>query len=200
MSQKEFWNNKFSKEGYLYGKKPNAFLSSCLNKFTKNKSLLCLGEGEGRNAIYFAKNGFKVEAFDASDIGLKKLQDFAKEEGVEVNTKCIDLNTWETNKKYGTIIASYLHMYKNERKALFSKILESLESSGFFVGEFFSVKQLSYESGGPKDEELLYTVEDFKNLFSNCKYEKLEEVETILDEGKGHQGKACVIRIIIQKK
>lgn len=200
MSQQEFWNEKFSREGYLYGQKPNAFLVSCSSNFRKNQRLLCLGEGEGRNAIYFAKRGHNVEAIDASDVGLRKLEILAKEQSVEIDTQCLDLNEWEASKKYGTIVASYLHMYKNEREALFSKIKSALKPSGFFVGEFFSVNQLNFNSGGPKDAELLYTVDDFENAFPGCEYHKLEETETVLDEGKGHQGKASVIRVIIQKK
>ena len=119
---------------------------------------------------------------------------------MEIKTKCIDLNEWEPQKKYGSIIASYLHMYKNEREALFKKIYESLKTDGFFAGEFFSVNQLKYTSGGPKDIDLLYQVEDFENAFPGCEYHKLEETVTILDEGEGHQGKASVIRVIVQKK
>lgn len=200
MSQQKFWNEKFSRDGYLYGQKPNAFLVSCSSNFRKNQRLLCLGEGEGRNAIYFAKRGHEVAAIDASDIGLKKLNELAKEHNVEVDTKCIDLNEWEPSKKYGTITASYLHMYKDEREALFNKINSALKPAGFFAGEFFSVNQLNYSSGGPKDVDLLYTTDDFENAFPGCEYHKLEETETILDEGKGHQGKASVIRVIIQKK
>lgn len=200
MSQKEFWNKKFSREGYLYGKKPNAFLVSCSANFKKNHRLLCLGEGEGRNAIYFAKRGYEVVALDASDVGLKKLQEHASEYNVEIKTKCLDLNDWEPEKKYGSIVASYLHMYKNERDNLFRKIYESLKVDGFFAGEFFSVNQLNYNSGGPKDIDLLYTTKDFENAFPGCEYHKLEETITILDEGDGHQGEASVIRVIVQKK
>lgn len=200
MSQQEFWNGKFSRDGYLYGVKPNSFLVSCSSKFKKSQKFLCLGEGEGRNAIYFASRGYDVVALDASDIGLKKLESLAEEAEVYVETECLDLNDWEPTIKYGSIVASYLHMYKNERKTLFEKIASSLKPGGFFAGEFFSTKQLNYESGGPKDIDLLYTVDDFENTFPNCLIHKVEEVETILDEGKGHQGKACVIRVILQKK
>lgn len=200
MSQKEFWNSKFSRDGYLYGKKPNAFLVSCSNNFNINHRFLCLGEGEGRNAIYFAKRGYEVVALDASDIGLKKLQEHANEFNVEVKTKCIDLNDWEPSKKYGTIVASFLHMYEYEREALFDKINSCLEFDGYFAGEFFSKNQLNYSSGGPKDIDLLYTVKDFENAFPGCEYHILEESETILDEGLGHQGLASVIRVLVQKK
>jgi len=199
MSQQHFWNEKFSREGYLYGKRPNAFIESCSNYFDRKKSFLCLGEGEGRNAIYFAKKGFDITALDASDIGLKKLEEFAKYESVHVKTKCIDLNKWDPNKKYGSIVASYLHMHKDDRKPLFEKIENSLERDGVFIGEFFSIKQLNYSSGGPKDIDLLYTVDDFLDNFNRCEKIKVEEILTNLDEGKGHQGEASVIQVVIKK-
>lgn len=137
MDQKEFWNGKFIRDGYLYGKKPNAFIESCASNFKKAHRFLCLGEGEGRNAVYFAKRGFEVAAIDASDIALKKLEEFAKEEGVYVKTRCRDLNEWTPKKKYGSIIASYLHMYKEDRKALFDKIDSCLKEGGFFYWRVF---------------------------------------------------------------
>ena len=198
MSQKEFWNKKFSKEEYLYGKNPNEFLASKIGLLKSHKNLLCLGEGEGRNAIFFAKKGFEVSAIDASNIGLKKLDLESKEENLEIKTFCMDLNHWDDSLKYDVIVASYLHMYKNERESLFEKIENSLESDGYFIGEFFSTKQLNYNSGGPRDLDLLYTIEDFKNHFNLCKKNITEEI-VILDEGIGHQGEACVIRVVIQK-
>ena len=198
MSQQEFWNNKFARDGYLYGLKPNTFLASKIKLLKRDSNLLCLGEGEGRNAIFFAKRGFSVTAIDASDIGLEKLENRAKEENLDIQTCCMDLNDWKDDKKYDVIVASYLHMYKDERAQLFEQIEESLAQDGYFIGEFFSKKQLNYTSGGPKDEDLLYSVDDFKMHFLYCEKDIKEQI-TILDEGKGHQGEACVIRVIIQK-
>lgn len=198
MSQQEFWNSKFSKDDFFYGTNPNEFLASNLNLFKSNKKLLCLGEGEGRNAIFFAMHKHDVTAIDASDIGLLKLEKRAKEENLPIKTICLDLNTWETNEKYDGIVASYLHMYKNEREVLFKKIEDSLATDAYFIGEFFSTKQLNYNSGGPRDIELLYTPEDFEIHFNSCKKTISEEL-VFLDEGKGHKGDACVIRVVIQK-
>ena len=198
MSQQEFWNIKFLRDGFLYGLKPNTFISSKI-KLLKNKTkVLCIGEGEGRNAIFFAKRGFDVTAIDASDIGLGKLEQRAKEENLNIRTLCLDLNTWEDEQKYDVIVASYLHMHKDERAALFVKIEESLLEGGYFIGEFFSTKQLDFNSGGPKDIDLLYTEDDFKRNFLYCEKD-ISEQEIILDEGKGHQGDACVVRVVIQK-
>ena len=198
MSQQEFWNGKFSKADYFYGRKANEFLASKIDLFKNYKKLLCLGEGEGRNAIFFAKNDFEVSAIDASNLGLEKLQNRAKEEKLDIKTICMDLNDWKVLEKYDVIAASYLHMFKNEREELFKKIEDSLNSNGYFIGEFFSTKQLSFNSGGPKDLDLLYTIEDFQNYFNLCKKNITEEI-VVLDEGIGHQGEACVIRVLIQK-
>lgn len=198
MTQQQFWNNKFSNQDFFYGKNPNKFLESKLELLKGCKKLLCLGEGEGRNAIFFAKNGFDVTAIDASNLGLEKLDKWSKEENLNIKTVCMDLNDWKSDEKYDVIVASYLHLYKNEREELFKKIENSLKLNGYFIAEFFSTKQLNYNSGGPKDIDLLYTKEDFQSYFNLCKKNITEEV-TILNEGIGHQGEACVIRVIIQK-
>lgn len=198
MSQQEFWNGKFSKADYFYGTKANEFLVLNISLLKNHKKLLCLGEGEGRNAIFFAKNGFEVSAIDASNLGLEKLQNRAIEEKLDIKTVCMDLNDWTVLEKYDVIVASYLHMFKNEREELFKKIEDSLNSNGYFIGEFFSTKQLSFNSGGPKDLDLLYIIEDFENYFNLCKKNITEEI-VVLDEGMGHQGEACVIRVVIQK-
>ena len=199
MSQKEFWNGKFSKVDYFYGTKPNEFLASQLELIKDHKTLLCLGEGEGRNAIFFAKNGFEVLAIDASDVGLEKLSCKSKEENLKIKTICMDLNHWEANEKYDVIVASYLHMFKEEREELFKKIEDSLNPNGYFIAEFFSTKQLRYNSGGPRNLDLLYKIEDFKNHFESCEKKITQDIIT-LDEGIGHQGEACVIRVVIQKR
>ena len=111
----------------------------------------------------------------------------------------MDLNEWSSTKEFGGILASFLHLESPLREQVFTNIESSLKSGGFFVGEFFSKRQLNYSSGGPKDENLLYAVDSFKGLFKSCIVHKLLEEEVELNEGNGHQGKASVIRLIVQK-
>ena len=149
--------------------------------------------------MFFAKNGFEVVAIDASDVGLEKLDSKSKEENLEIKTICMDLNHWEASEKYDVIVASYLHMFKEEREELFKKIENSLNPNGYFIAEFFSTKQLRYNSGGPRNLDLLYKIEDFKSHFESCEKKITQDIIT-LDEGIGHQGEACVIRVVIQKR
>ena len=125
---------------------------------------------------------------------------FAKEEGVKIKTTCLDLKDWRAKKMFGGILASFLHLESPLREQVFQRIEEGLKPGGFFVGEFFSKKQLNYTSGGPKDENLLYAVDSFKGLFKSCIVHKLLEEEVDLDEGTGHQGKALYTIRLIKKQ
>ncbi|AXH08577.1 tellurium resistance protein [Malaciobacter halophilus] len=200
MTQQELWNKKFSRDGYLYGTNVNEFLKSCENLFSSSKNMLCLGEGEGRNAVYFAKKGFSVDAIDASNVGLEKLKKEALKNSLEIDTLCIDLEEWIPLKKYDVIVTSYLHIPIYQRDKLFDKIELSLENNGYFIGEFFSKEQMNYFSGGPKDLDLLYEVDDFINRFNLCEKISVKEQLVYLNEGKGHQGEASVIRVVLKKR
>lgn len=195
------WNEKFSRDGYLYGKKANAFLSAHSGLLKPCSEILMLGEGEGRTAVYMASLGHKVTALDASDIGLEKCRALAQELDVEVHTLHADLQTWKSEKLYDAVLTSFLHLKEPLRSEAFGAALESLKPGGYFMGEFFSLQQLSKTSGGPKMPELLYTIESVTKIFDREGFNVivLEECEDYLDEGKGHQGDAMLVRVIVQK-
>ena len=195
------WNEKFSREGFLYGKEPNAFLAANEHLLRPNSKVLMLGEGEGRTACFMALKGHEVAALDASDIGLGKTKNLAEEMGVEIETIHADLSEWQSESSYNGVLTSFLHLPEPLRTEAFSHALDTLESGGCFMGEFFSVKQLSRDSGGPKMAELLYTLASVEKIFKrdDVKIIKLEECVDHLSEGSGHQGDAELIRVIAQK-
>lgn len=202
MDQKMFWNNKFADETYLYGKSPNRFVAEKAHLFKPNAHLLCLGEGEGRNATFLAGQGHKVTALDASDIGLEKAVSLAREKGLTIETIHADLSHWSFPPLcYDGVVSSYLHLPNPLRLSVFHGIAETLTDYGFFIGEFFSHDQLAFESGGPRNADLLYGLEEFEKLFAakGLKTWKLSKEIVHLDEGIGHKGDASVIRIVVQK-
>ena len=201
MSMQKMWNEKFSREGFLYGKEPNAFLAANEHLLAPESSVLMLGEGEGRTACYMALKGHRVAALDASDVGLDKTRALAKEADVRVETIHADLSEWRSKQKYNGVLTSFLHLPEPLRTEAFSHALDSVERGGYFMGEFFSVKQLERDSGGPKMRELLYTLTSVEKIFArdDLKVIKLEACVDHLSEGSGHQGEAELIRVIVQK-
>ena len=65
------WNDRYSSEEFAYGTAPNNYLKEQLEKL-KTGSILFPAEGEGRNAVFAAKLGWKVSAFDISAEGKNK--------------------------------------------------------------------------------------------------------------------------------
>ena len=197
----QLWDKKFSREGYFYGFEPNAFIASKIDLLKPKSEVLCLGEGEGRNAVFLASKGFDVTALDASPIGMTKALMMATNKGVSFQTELLDLNQWNPSKSYDAIVTSYLHLEDPLRTEAFTKAIQTLKTDGYFIGEFFSINQMPRDSGGPKKTELLYTLSSLESIFStpNCEIIYLKEEDILLDEGTGHQGQALVIRVIVKK-
>jgi len=196
-----FWNAKFQTKNLIYGEAPNNFIKENADLFLNLKTVMCLGEGEGRNAIFLADKGLEVEALDISDIALLKLRRRAKESYVFVKTRHTLLEYWEPDQLYDAVVCTYLHLPKENQKMLFEKSLEALAPHGYFVAELFSESQIHFESGGPKNIALLYDLNDILDIAKTlpCKILKLSQEVIVLNEGDKHVGRASVIRIILQK-
>jgi len=197
----QMWDDKFSREGYFYGFEPNVFIASQTDLLAPKGKVLCLGEGEGRNAVYLAKKGFDVTALDASPIGMSKALQMATSQDVSFKAQLLDLEQWNPAESYDAIVTSYLHLEEPLRTQTFQQAIHALNIGGYFVGEFFSIEQIPRDSGGPKKPSLLYTVDSLNTIFSMdmCEVVLIEEYEVPLDEGKGHQGDALVIRVIVKR-
>ncbi len=193
---KDFWNNKYSKVEYIYGKESNEFLKEELKKIQPGKILL-LGEGEGRNAVYAAKLGWEVDAVDFSEEAKRKAVNLANENGVKINYMIKDLKEFIPKENYYDAIGVfYLHLKEDLRKSVNKKIISALKQNGKLILEVFEKEQIKYNSGGPKDESLLYSLEDITEDFIDLDFEKFSKAKILLNEGPAHQGEAIVIRFI----
>ncbi|MEG8946524.1 class I SAM-dependent methyltransferase [Rosettibacter firmus] len=193
---KDFWNSRYSQTEYIYGKEPNEFLKIELQKVKPGK-ILFIGEGEGRNAVYAAKLGWEVDAVDFSEEAKNKALQLAKENNVIINYTTKDLAdfTPKTN-YYDAAGIFYLHLNEDLRKSVNKKIIEALKPNGKVILEVFEKEQIKYNSGGPKDESLLYSLEDITEDFIELDFEIFAKEKISLNEGSAHQGEAVVIRFV----
>lgn len=199
--QREFWNERFAREGYFYGTEPNRYIAAHIDTLSEPKNILFLGEGEGRNAAYAVRAGHTVTALDASEIGLAKADALARSFGHIITLIHADLETWEPAEHYDAVLCSFLHLPEPLRSDVYAKVLAALKPGGLFAGEFFSIRQMPRTTGGPKDETLLYTAEALRAILAShpCDILELEELDTELNEGRGHVGVASVVRMAVRK-
>lgn len=199
------WNERYGEEEYAYGEKPNVFFEEKI-KALKTGKILLPAEGEGRNAVFAAKIGWSVFAFDQSEEGKKKAMKLAKKNGVTIDYQVGDLGAVNfTQEEFDAIGLIYAH-FPAHLKSAYHKILDGyLKKGGFVVFEAFSKNNLAYRArnekiGGPKDLDSLFSVEEIKADFSNYEIVQLEEKEVELGEGLYHNGKGSVIRFVGKKK
>src|SRR5690606_16707944 len=154
-----FWNERYGESEFVYGREPNDYLKAKACEIPPVSNVLCLAEGEGRNAVYLASLGHKVTAVDQSSVGLAKARDLAVQQGVEIEPSCCDLENFDFGKnKWGAIVAIWAHTPSKLRQRLHHKVQESLIRGGLFILEAYTPKQLEYQTGGPKDIDMLLSV------------------------------------------
>jgi SAM-dependent methyltransferase len=192
----KFWDERYSTTEFIYGTEPNNFFKNELDILTPGKILL-LGEGEGRNAVYAALNGWKVDAVDFSTKAKEKALQLAKENQVHINYKVVDLSNYKLKQDYYNAIAIiYLHLKPELRTYIHTQVSDSLSAGAELILEVFEKEQLGKSSGGPQSLEMLYSKEELKTDFENMKIELLDKQHINLDESDKHRGEAVVIRLI----
>lgn len=197
----EKWNERFDCDEYVYGKDPCAFLIERANLFQAGKKVLCIGEGEGRNAVFLATLGLDVTCVDFSRVALEKAENLAAENGVELRTLRVDLNRWVWPKgAFDYVVWVFLHVGQEHRPRLHKNIRNCLKENGMVIGEVFHKNQLDFNSGGPKDESFLYDIDEIENSFLDMKQLLLEERLIQLTEGLGHQGQGVVVDFVLRRQ
>lgn len=195
---KAFWNERYAANETVYGWAPNQFFKDFIDTHAPGHILLP-GEGEGRNALYAAKKGWMVDAFDFSEAARNKADALAEEAGLLIHYELKDIATYEAHKLYDAVALIYVHLPEPLRSSFHAAVAESLQPGGFLVLEAFTPQQLQNNSGGPRDEALLYTASAITPDFSPLQILHCEEKEIELGEGDFHNGKASVLRLIAQK-
>jgi ubiquinone/menaquinone biosynthesis C-methylase UbiE len=192
---KEAWNERYSSEEYQYGKEPNKFFADNIAALKPGKILLP-AEGEGRNAVFAAKLGWDVHAFDISEKGREKALKLAEEAGVSISYTVADFGSYNAEEgSFDCLALIFAHMHESVRMDYHRRLVRFLKPGGILLLEAYSKKQLTKSSGGPQDLSLLYTEDQLKMDFID--FEKLDQCSTlkVLKEGLLHSGLSETIQV-----
>lgn len=196
---KTIWNERYQQENYQYGIKPNDFFAKELSKI-KSGRILVPGAGEGRDAVYAAKLGWEVHAFDLSEQGEAKANRLASAEKVRIHYKVADaVNVKFPLESFDVIALTFFHLPIEIRLPFYKQCISWLKPGGKIIMEGFNKRQLGLSSGGPKQLEWLFSSAEIATEFPGLTININEELQRNLDEGPLHQGKAEVNQFIGQK-
>jgi len=195
------WNRRFDGEEFLFGVEPNRWLQEHASSLPARGRLLCVADGEGRNSVWLARQGFEVEAFDIAEVGVAKARRLAALHGAQVKFSVADCDSYPwPQSHFDGVAAIFIQFASPEQRArLFAQIVASLKPGGVLVMQGYTPKQLDYGTGGPPFVSHLYTPGLLRDAFAGMDILELREYEADVAEGRGHCGRSALIGLVARR-
>jgi hypothetical protein len=193
------WDERYSSPDYAYGTEPNAFVAAMAPRIPAGP-VLCLAEGEGRNAVHLSCLGHAVTAVDQSAVGLGKAQALAATRGVALTTIAADLADYAIAPgRWAGIVSTWAHLPPALRRAVHAKVVAGLQPGGVYILEAYTPAQLAFGTGGPKDPSLCMTLAGLGDELAGLEFEVARECVRDVTEGTFHTGRGAVVQVLARR-
>lgn len=190
------WDERYGSDEYFYGTAPNDFLRDNATRIPKGR-VLCIADGEGRNGVWLAEQGYDVTSVDLSAVGLEKTRKLAASRNVSVNTVQADLAEYDIQPdSWSGVVAIFSHLPASVRHRLYPRVVAGLQVGGVLLLELYTPKQIEFGTGGPRDLDLLASLEDLRQDLDGLQLEIAQELEREIHEGDHHFGNSAVVQIL----
>ena len=179
----EYWNQKYRIDEWLYTKVENRFVKELCAELTPGTAIDLAG-GEGRNSMWLAKRGWTVENVDFSAVALKKFRRWVREESIgdpALAKRCLttkaDARGFKSKLAPADLgVIAYLQIDQYELAAAIGGLVGKLKPGATLVGVWHSLDNLAGGFGGPRDPNVLPSVDRIRAILSglNVDIELLE--------------------------
>lgn len=196
------WDERYAAADLVWSAGPNQSVERELAGLPPGRAL-DLGAGEGRNAIWLARQGWEVTATDFSQVALDKGRTVADDLGVTgVRWVRADATAWTERAAYDLVVMAYLQLPAGERRAAVQAAFHALWPGGTLLVVAHDSTNLDEGTGGPQDPAVLYTAEDVLADLAGEGYETIraERVARVVGEGHGEEPARtawdCLVRLV----
>lgn len=139
---KQLWDERYAADDFVYGTDPNDVVRAEAHRIAPGR-VLCLAEGEGRNAVFLASLGYDVTAVDFSTSALRKAERLARERGVTVELIEADLATFDLGTDAWTgIVSVFAHVPRDIRARVYGAVPRALVPGGVIILEAYRPEQI----------------------------------------------------------
>jgi SAM-dependent methyltransferase len=181
----EYWNNRYSDNGKIWGTEPSSAAFYALKLFKNHEiiKILIPGAGYGRHTKFFSKNNYEVTGIEISETAVNIAKEF------DSKSKCIlgsVLDMPFTNEHYDAIFCyNVLHLFlKNQRKLFTDKCYNQLKDKGVAFFTVFSDQEESFGKGA-KIEENTFESKRYRPTHYYTEPDLLEQLKnfSVIDTG-----------------
>ncbi|MGC4896695.1 class I SAM-dependent methyltransferase [Micromonospora sp. DT31] len=154
------WDRRYTDTpGLVWSAEPNRFVVEAVTDLTPGAAL-DVAAGEGRNAVWLAGQGWRVNAVDFSTVAVDRGRELAAARGVTVDWRVADVTTYRpVPNSYDLVLISYLHLPAADFAAVLAAARSALRPGGTLVVVGHDLANLRGGTGGPQDPSLLLTPE-----------------------------------------
>jgi 2-polyprenyl-3-methyl-5-hydroxy-6-metoxy-1,4-benzoquinol methylase len=149
----------------------------------KTQLALDIGMGGGRNAVFLAQKGFKVEGVDISETAIAKAKQLARQKKVRIRAIQSDINAYPMRADAYDVIVDIDFL----ERALIPKIKRALRKGGVVFFENFTTEQLGNEHTKDLRRDLLLAPGELKEMFKDF------QILYYREENNGKEAKAQLI-------
>jgi SAM-dependent methyltransferase len=193
------WEQRYGAETYHYGTEPNDFLRGSEHRIPHGR-VLCLAEGEGRNAVFLARTGREVHSVDLTQAGITKTLRLAAKHDVIVHASVADLADHDLGvEAWDGIVSIFAHMPPDVRRDLHARVVSALRPGGVLVLEAYTPDQIGRGTGGPAVPDMTMTLDGLLRELAGLDVVHGAELVRDVVEGAGHTGPGAVVQVIARK-
>ena len=179
------WDRRYEEKPWLWRTEPNVFLVSEVGDMIPGRAL-DVACGEGRNAVWLAERGWRVDAVDFSSVAIERARALAAERGVEVNFEVADVTSWEPSPlTYDLVIVLYLHLPPEQRRQAIGRARDAVAPGGTLLVVGHDLENLERGWGGPPDPEVHYTPDEIAFEAEPLEIIKAERVVRAVETDEG---------------
>ena len=175
------WDERYRQAEWVWSLAPNRFVAEQLAGLSPGRAL-DLACGEGRNALWLARRGWRVTAVDFSEVALDKGRERAAKDGLQLDWVAADLTVYVPEPGgFDLVLIAYLHLHPDDMQAVLSRAADALAPGGtlFVVGH--DATNPAEGVGGPQDSSILYTPDVIAASLGPLRIERAERVTRPVD-------------------
>jgi trans-aconitate methyltransferase len=197
LSMSDMWDQRYAENPNIFGDAPNDFLVATWHHVPRGAGpVVCIGDGQGRNGVYLAQQGFDVVSVDLSSVGMQAAAALAEQRGVALTTEAADLAEWTPPGGCAAIVSIFCHMPSDVRAIAYPRLLAALAPGGVWIMESYTPDQIGRGTGGPQSPDMMHDVVTVGREFATLTTVQLDELVRPVVEGTAHTGEAAVVQYV----
>ena len=183
-SRQQMWDERHGARDPIESHEPDPSLAALLSGLAPGRAL-DLASGDGRNAIWLARQGWDVTAVDFSTVALERARSSAVAAGVDVDWVFADLVEWRpAPRSFDLVAVMFLHLPREERRPVYAAAADAVTPGGLLLVVGHDLSNLTGGAGGPQDPKVLFTPTEITADLVDFTTETAETVKRDLGDGR----------------